>query len=137
MLSSTSLCGSQLPFCASVLCGAQRNQWHTTHVSDGNRMSSATSAPHYAARWALTVTQLLGAAMSSAELVADPAWLGNHCCSRKTSWSSGVTVCMHLFPMLSCCSQLISSVTTACRDLLEEGFTAFCWTAAAVCSPAV
>ena len=61
----------------------------------------------------LTVAQLLGAALSSAGLEADPAWLGNLCCTRNTSMSSGMTVCMDLSGMLSCCSQLVSSVATA------------------------
>ena len=40
--------------------------------------------------------------------------------------SSGTAVCMDLGGMLSLCSQLISSVTAACRASLVAAFTAFC-----------
>ena len=50
--------------------------------------------------------------MCSPVLVADPAWLGNQCCVKCTSMSSGMTVCNVLLPVaLTVCSHSANSAT--------------------------
>ncbi len=59
--------------------------------------------------------------MCSPVMMADPAWLGNLCCVKYTSMSSGMTVCSVLLPdALTVCSHSASCVTAPfliCRVL--------------------
>ena len=73
-----------------------------------------------------TPDSLLGAAMSSPADVPDPAWLGNQCCVRYTSKSSGVTVSNDLLHIALACSQSASFLTAVVLAFLVLSFTDFC-----------
>ncbi len=80
--------------------------------------------------------KLLGAAMCSPVLVAEPAWLGNQCCMKYTSMSSGMTVCIVLLPVaLTVCSQSASSDTALFLVCKVLAFTDCCCRLAAAVSP--
>ena len=74
--------------------------------------------------------------MCSPVLVAEPAWLGNQCCVKYTSMSSGMTVCIVLLPVaFTVCSHATSSDTAlflVCRVL---AFTDCCCRLAAAVRP--